>query len=143
MVGLNSQTRPLSDVSVKHEPCFRRDEKESEINHAEFPAEAPESNADERETYNAQQSMYDLSGHSGKQIAFVEKHESCDRPNYQRATDEQYHGNSMWAFQCFEIAAGLMRYSLKVVHDADDRPARTRQGEELRVRDRSTDRIGP
>ena len=26
-----------------------------------------------------------------KQLAFVAKHESCDHPNNQRATDEQYH----------------------------------------------------
>jgi hypothetical protein len=43
----------------------------------------------------------------------------------------------------FEIAAGLMRYSFAVVQHADNRPARMRQGAELRVRDRSADRVGP
>jgi hypothetical protein len=84
-----------SKVPVKREPCVRHDKKESEIKRADFPAEAPESNSNQRETYNTQQSMYDLSGNSAKELAFAEKHESDDRPNNQRASDEQYHGNCL------------------------------------------------
>ena len=54
---------------------------------------------------------------SVKQIAFVEKYESCDRPNYQRATDEQHHGNSMWSCQRFEMVLDLvsLNYSAGLV----------------------------
>ena len=48
-----SQIRPVSEVSGKHPRCVRRDEKEAEVNHANFPPKAPESNSDERETYKA------------------------------------------------------------------------------------------
>jgi len=56
-VGLISQTRPVFEVSVKCQHCVRRDEKESEINQADCPAEAPESDSDECEAYKAQRSM--------------------------------------------------------------------------------------
>ena len=50
---LMSQTRPVSEVSRKGERCVRRNENEAEIEHADFPAEAPESNSDEHEAYKA------------------------------------------------------------------------------------------
>jgi hypothetical protein len=37
--------------------------------------------------------MYDLSGDSAKELISVEKDESDDRRNNNRATDEQYPGN--------------------------------------------------
>src|ERR1043166_2797647 len=87
-------------MSAKTARGISRDKKQSQINHAEFPAETPESNSDECETCNAQQSIYDLSGDSTKQLAAVaEKHESGDRPHNQRATDEQQHGKLLRACQ--------------------------------------------
>jgi hypothetical protein len=56
-VGPISQTRPLFEVSVKCKHCVRRDEKESQINQADCPAEAPESDSDECKAYKAQRSM--------------------------------------------------------------------------------------
>jgi hypothetical protein len=89
---------PPSEVSGETQSGVRRDKNQSEISHAEFPAEAPESNSDECETRNAQQSMSDLSVNFAKQLAaLAETHESGDRPNNQRATDEQPHGNLLCA----------------------------------------------
>jgi hypothetical protein len=100
---------PPSEVSAETQSGIRRDKNQNEIYHAEFPAEAPESNSDECETRNAQQSMCDLSGDFAKQLAAVaEKHESSDRPNNQRATDEQHHRNLLCACQSLK-SLGFVR----------------------------------
>ena len=102
--------RPTSEVSAETQSGVRRDKNQSEINHAEFPAEAPESNSGECETRNAQQSMCDLSVNSAKQLAaLAETHESGDRPNNQRATDEQHHGNLLYACQSLK-SLGFVRF---------------------------------
>jgi len=78
---------------MQRDTYIRGNNNKKKIKEPDFPAEAPESNADECETYNTQQSMYDLSGDSAKELIFVEKDESDDRCNNNRATDEQYPGN--------------------------------------------------
>ena len=73
---------------MQRDTYIRGNNNKKKIKEPDFPAEAPESNADECETYNTQQSMYDLSGDSAKELAFAERHESRERPKNQRTADE-------------------------------------------------------
>jgi len=57
---------------VQPETYIRGNKNKKKIKQANFPAEAPESNADKRETGNAEHSMHDLSSKSAKECSVTE-----------------------------------------------------------------------
>jgi hypothetical protein len=111
---------------VQHEAYIRSNNNKEQIKHADFPAEAPESNSHKYEAGNAEHSVHDLSSECSKESSLTKISESCDHTKNNGGTNqaEKHKAHEVFVVplkgkQAWCQVATILNYSCKYLFSAD------------------------